>query len=273
MNGMNSGLLLDEMPLWLLFVLTLGFIAICWGAGFQWARRSHRAGVAGEEAFSSEIMGALLGLLAFVLALTVDMAADRFADRQDLAQEEVETIRSAFLGAGHANPPERDALRAALRSYVALRLEPIAEVSQLADMERRSREVHAELVRLGERVGAGAGVTDVHASVVANLQDVVTLHHRRLALGLRSRTPPSVIWTMLTVMAIAMFGVGWRAGEKEGRRYMSLAAFALSFSLVMVLISWLDRPNNRLLQDNQQMMRGLQEWMEGQPGTGEPIAS
>jgi len=268
---MDSGLLLDQLPLWLLFVLSLGLILLTWEAGYRVAGRATlREG--GEEPFASEILGAVLGLLAFVLALTVSLAADRYGDRQDLAAAEVEAIRVAFLNAGYAEEPERSQLRAVLQSYVGIRLGPLERPDQVAEMHRRSMQAHAELSRLGERVGRGPAVSDVRSSLVTSLHDIQSLHHRRLRLGTISRTPPSVVFTLVALMAIAMFGLGWRARAAASRRRVSLAAFALSISLLMVLISWLDRPKNGLVRQNQQLLRGLQEWMVAQPTTGAQAA-
>jgi hypothetical protein len=108
-------------------------------------------------------------------------------------------------------------------------------------------------------------VTDVHALVVSNLDEMMGLHHRRVAVGMRSRTPSSVIFTLCLVMAVAMFTVGWNAGEHATRRYATMGAFAIGFSVVIVLISALDRPKNRLVTENRQVMEELRAWMDAQP--------
>jgi hypothetical protein len=255
----NSGLLLDESPLGLLFALSILFIAAAWAAGFGLARRSARLQDAPEERYAGEIMGAVLGLLAFLLALTFDMAMDRYQDRQELAREEAEAMRSAFSSAAYAEEPERSQLRAAHRRYVEVRAAPVRDRGSLEDAVRRSGELHAELMRLGELIGRGRSVTDVHALVVQDLGAMMSLHHRRVALGLRSRTPSSVIVTLFFVMAMAMFTVGWSAGEHATRRYATVGAFAIGFSSVIVLISALDRPENR------QVMEEIRAWMDAQP--------
>ena len=262
---MDSGLLLDELPLGLLFALSILLIAAAWAAGFGLARRLARSQNAPEERYAGEIMGAVLGLLAFLLALTFDMAMNRYQDRQDLAREEAEAMRSAFTSAAYAEEPERSQLRAALRRYVEVRAEPVRDQRSLEDAVRRSGELHAELMRLGELIGRGRSVTDVHALVVDNLNEMMSLHHRRLALGLRSRTPSSVIGTLFLVMAMAMFTVGWSAGEHATRRYATVGAFAIGFSSVIVLISALDRPENRLVVENRQVMEEIRAWMDAQP--------
>lgn len=262
---MDSGLLLDELPLWLLFVLSILLIAASWAAGFHLARRAARRADAREERFAGEIMGAVLGLLAFLLAFTFDMAMSRYVDRQDLAREEAEAIRSAFTSAAYAEEPERSLLRAALRRYAEVRAAPVRDQASFEDGIRRSAESHAEILRLGEIIGRGRAVTDVHALVVSNLDEMMGLHHRRVALGMRSRTPSSVIFTLCLVMAVAMFTVGWNAAEHATRRYATMGAFAIGFSAVIVLIAELDRPKNRLVAENRQVMEELRVWMDAQP--------
>jgi hypothetical protein len=258
---MDSGLLMDEVPLWLLFVASGGFIVLCWMAGFA-ARRRRAPGDGGEERFAGELMGAVLGLLAFLLALTFDMAVDRYSERQDLAREAVESIRTAWLSAAYAEAPERDALREALRAYVESALVPLGRSDELTPLLERADAALSAMVNAGERIGRGTAVTDVHAQVVANVQEVTSLHHRRVALGTRSRTPRGVIVTLYVVMAIAMFMIGWAAGERNERRFPSVLAFALSFSAVVMLISALDRPRNHLVDENQQLLRELGAWMD-----------
>lgn len=262
---MDSGLLFDELPLWLLFALSILLIAAAWAAGFRLARHAARREDVTEERYAGEIMGAVLGLLAFLLALTFDMAMSRYGDRQELAREEAEAMRSAFTSAAWAEEPERSRLRSALRRYAEVRAAPIRDQGSFEDAVRRTGELHAEITRLGEIIGRGSSVTDVHAMVVGNLDEMMSLHHRRVALGVRSRTPPSVIATLILVMLVAMFTVGWSAGEHATRRYASVCAFAIGFSAVIVLISALDRPKNRLVAENRQVMEELRAWMDAQP--------
>jgi hypothetical protein len=272
MPGMDSGLLLDELPLWALFALSVAFIALCWDAGFRLGRRTP-AGAEGEERFGGEMVGALLGLLAFLLALTFDMAASRYGDRQDLAREQVEAIRMAWLGAAYAEPTERDELRTLLRGYAALARTPLRDEGEVAAMRVRGDSVLADLAQVGERVGRGPSVTDVHAQVVAGIQQVVTLHHRRIALGLRSRTPSSVIMALFFVMGVAMLVIGLGAGRAATRRYASVLAFAVSFGAIIVLISALDRPRNRLVAENQALFAELLAWMDAHAPAGAGNAS
>jgi hypothetical protein len=261
----DSGLLIDELPLWLVFALSHLLIVAAWEAGFRLARHSARREDAREERYAEEIVGAVFGLLAFLLAFTFDMAMDRYGDRQDLAREEAEAIRSAFTSAAYAEEPERSQLRSALRRYAEVRTAPARDQRSFEDAVRRSGDSHAELLRLGETIGRGRSVTDVHALVVSNLDEMMSLHHRRVALGVRSRTPPTVIFTLCLVMAVAMFTVGWSAGEHRTRRYATVGAFAIGFSSVIVLISALDRPKNRLVAENRQVMEELRAWMDAQP--------
>jgi len=261
----DSGLLLDELPLGLLFALSILLITAAWEAGFRFARHAARRADVGEERYAGEIMGAVLGLLAFLLALTFDMAMSRYGDRQALAREEAEAIRSAFTSAAYAKEPERSQLRSALRRYAEVRATLIDDQGSFRELVRRSRELHTEFVHLGERLGHESSATDMHAQVVGNLNEVMSLHHRRVALGARSRTPSSVIITLHLVMVVAIFTVGWSAGEHATRRYARVAAFAISFSAVIVLIAALDRPKNRLVAENQQVMEELRAWMDTAP--------
>ena len=97
---MDFGELINLLPLWAVFLLTL---AICLGAveaGFALAtyvlgqkKLSEKA----PEAPLGSVVSAMLGLLAFILAFTFGMASTRFDARKQLVLEESNSIGTTYL--------------------------------------------------------------------------------------------------------------------------------------------------------------------------------
>jgi hypothetical protein len=82
-----------------------------------------------------------------------------------------------------------------------------------------------------------------------------------VAIGVQARIP-TVIWVMLyALVAIGMIGVGYQTGIAGSKRTWATLILALSFSLVIVLIAELDRPQSGLVQVTQQPLEDLQVWM------------
>jgi hypothetical protein len=227
------------------------------------ARRPRRE--PGDEPFASEIIAAVLGLLAFLLAFTFSLASDRYQARQDLASREVQAIRMAYVSATLLDETDQSQLRGTLRRYIGIRAAPIRTQAELDGMLARSSEVHRELTRIAAHVGHTIEATGIRAYVAQQLDDLVGLTYARLEIGERTRTPTAVIVTLFIVVAVAMFTIGWHAGERGLRRRHAAWALAVSFGAVMALISLLDRPANLVVRENQRLMVELQAWMDAQP--------
>jgi zinc transporter ZupT len=94
---------------------------------------------------------------------------------------------------------------------------------------------------------------------IGSLNEVIDLHAKRLALGVRNRFP-GTIWAALSFVAIIGTSVmGYHAGLAGSGRSLALLALVLAFSAVVMLIVDLDRPQEGLLRVSQQTMTDLQK--------------
>lgn len=92
-----SGKLLESIPLWLTFVLTVALVLFSIFGGVSYGCfRKKRSGKDTEGAASTGV-GASLGLLAFILAFTFGLTASRFDARKTLLLDEVNAIETAYL--------------------------------------------------------------------------------------------------------------------------------------------------------------------------------
>jgi uncharacterized protein YqgC (DUF456 family) len=89
---MDFGQLLDMLPLWLLFLLTLAITAASVEAGAWFVKISLRKKGKEPAAPVGSLVAAVLGLLAFILAFTFGMTASRFDARRQLVLEESNAI-------------------------------------------------------------------------------------------------------------------------------------------------------------------------------------
>lgn len=259
---------LDQIPLLLVLIgAILGqvlFIEAGYRIGSGREGKQYKAQMAQVRA----IMGASLGLLAFMLAFTFNSAQQHFEQRTQAYMMEVSAIDSAFRGADLIKADARDETKDLLRTFTKTRLD-ITQAARRSDTEavieliRESERIHdmlwsiAEFSMEGESDGEDTGI--FAQSVLA----MINAHDARLQAALFNRISP-VIWITLFVMALlSMIVVGYQAGLTGTRSSLATWTLAFTFSVVMTLITDLDRPNMTLFHLNQDLMVELQNRMEG----------
>src|SRR3954471_17842404 len=126
---MVSGLL-DALPLWAVFIVTLGVIWLSVEAGQRLARYQRRrsegekeSSVASMAGSTGAMVGAMLGLLAFMLAFTFGVAATFFQARREVVLSEANAIGTTYLRAAMLPKSIGTEARSLLREYVDVRLE------------------------------------------------------------------------------------------------------------------------------------------------------
>ncbi len=141
-----------------------------------------------------EMVAATLALLAFLLAFTFGLAASRFDVRRGLVIDEANAIGTTALRAGLLPEPHRSDVRRILREYVDVRVEAI-QPGKLNRSIARSEELHARLWAHAVAVGEKNPGSIVVGLFIASLNEVIDLHAKRLALGVRNRIPGTYAFT------------------------------------------------------------------------------
>ena len=150
---------LDSVPIWVLFLATMGLVAVALETGVRLGRRRQLRG-GGKSEVSGAMVGATMGLLAFMLAFTFNGAAGRHDTRKGLVIEEANAIEKTWLRAGLLAEPYRADIRGLLRNYVDVRVRAAAGEMDLGEATRRSEALHDRMWALAEEVGKkGAGAT------------------------------------------------------------------------------------------------------------------
>ena len=249
---------LDLLPIWGVFLATVAVVLLAVEGGFRLGQYRRRRSEQEDRPPVGEMVAATLALLAFMLAFTFGLAASRFDVRRGLVIDEANAIGTTYLRAGLLPEPHRSDVRSLLREYVDVRLEAV-QPGKLSQSIGRSEELHARLWAHAAAVGEKNPGSIVVGLFIASLNDVIDLHAKRLALGVRNRIP-GTIWAALYFVAIIGTSVmGYHAGLAGSGRSLALLALVLAFSAVVTLIADLDRPQEGLLQVSQQTMIELQK--------------
>lgn len=244
---------LDVLPIWGVFLATVAVVLLAVDGGFRLGQYRCRRSEQEDRPPVGEMVAATLALLAFMLAFTFGLAASRFDVRRGLVIDEANAIGTTYLRAWLLPEPHRSDVRSLLREYVDVRLEAV-QPGKLSQSIGRSEELHARLWAHAVAVGEKNPGSIVVGLFIASLNEVIDLHAKRLALGVRNRIP-GTIWAALYFLAIIGTSVmGYHAGLAGSGRSLALLALVLAFSAVVTLIADLDRPQEGLLQVSQQTM-------------------
>jgi hypothetical protein len=260
----STGYFLDALPTWAVFV---GTVAITWLAiegGYLVGRLRVRSGSYEKGASISAMHGTILALLAFILAITFGMASERYDARKRLVLTEANAIGTSYLRAELLPSPFDTEVRALLREYVDTRLDAVQAAQRAAQRDAalaRSEELHALLWSQAVQVSREAPGSYGFVLFAPSLNEVIDLHSERVAAAIRDRLPGGV-WAVLYLVAIlAMLAMGYHLALTDSRRSITSVALALSFSLVIVLIVDLDRPQGGSLTVSQQAMEDVRATM------------
>ncbi len=253
---------LDFMPLWLLFAGTLVLTLLSAGLGFWLGGRKRRHSEEALKAPLGETVAAMLGLLALLLAFTFSLAASRFDARRGLVVEEANAIGTTWLRAGFLPEPERTDIRKLLGEYLEVRLSAVQsrQISlEMARSEELQTRLWAETLELGRKEPGSIMV----GLFVNSLNEVIDLHAKRVMVGLRSRIQATIWAALYFVTLLAVGTMGYHAGLSGARRVFAILSPVLAFSVVLLLIADLDRPQAGLFKTSQQALADLRNLMKG----------
>lgn len=215
-----------------------------------------------KESQVSAISAAILGLLAFILAFTFGIVYERYDARKALVRDEANAIRTAYARSDFLAEPDRSEARELYRKYVDLRVSAV----ESHDLDQ-VRQAMAEAERIQRRLWDLAVVnarkdlnSDIGALYIESVNELIGFHWLRVAIGLQARIPLA-IWAVLSILVVlGMVGVGYQAGVSgSAKKSWATPILAVSFSLVIVLIASLDRPNSRFIQVPQQPLMDLRQ--------------
>ena len=249
---------LEDLSVLLIFAIFAVVSFLAYEIGFQVGHwyQARTPGV--QEGPTGVLVGSILALLAFLLAITMGMASDRFDTRRGLVLEEANTIQTTYLRAGYLPDPASSEIRNLLREYVPLRITPSDEATRLANAQRSK----ALLMQIWSIAEAEAKVTqqgDLMAAFIESLNETVELHESRLAAGVYSRVPASILWLLFLGSVLTLGIVGYSAGLTKRRDLLSAIVLIVALGAVLALVIDLDQPRQGFVQVSQQPIIDLQQ--------------
>ena len=233
---------------WLVFILVGLFLILMAEIGFRAGLRLHAANDEPRKAQIGGIQGAVLGMLGLLLGFTFAMAIGRYDARRTLVLTEANAIGTTYLRAALLPAPQHAAIENLLRQYVDARL---AFHDAGADLEKR-RGVETETAQLQRELWAqtveasSKAPTPITGTFITSLNDTIDLDATQLH-DMRSRVP-GVVWLLLLVVAgTGCFASGYGAGASGARSKFANMLLPLLVTIVITLISDLDRPYKGLI--------------------------
>jgi hypothetical protein len=240
-------LAMTEASLGLFFLATAALVLLSVEIGLRLGRAAHRRSADEKESPVAAMGGAILGLVAFMLAFTFGIASSRFDDRKALVRDEARAIETTYLRADFLTEPDRAEVKRLLVEYLEERL-ALVDAQTVEDVEptlMKSREIHDRLWKIAVEHGRRELDSDVAALYIDSLNEMVNLHHQRVAVGIQLRIPIGVWGALYALSVLGMIGMGYQGGITGSKRSLASVILALSFALVTSLIFALDRPATR----------------------------
>lgn len=246
---------LDFLPIWGIFLGSVIVIVISIEIGFFLGRRKLARMKGNETTYVGGAVAATLGLLAFILAFTFGSGASRGDAKKELVLSESNAVATAFLRADLIPEPHRSKVKQLLSGYVDHRITAVQEnkislqspgnrldyQESLVKRISEAKVFHGELWSVAVEV-AGNEPTPMTGLFIGALNEVFDLHQERVTIGVQQRMP-LVFWTALYSLAFLAMGLfGYDAGVSHSARTLSSWVVAVAFSIVMLLVVALDRP-------------------------------
>jgi len=250
---------------WPLWIPVLSILLLCLAATELGFRRGRALRASKSEHMVIEtIRAGTLGLVALLLGFSFAITSGRFNDRSELVMDEATSIEACYLRADLVAEPASSQIRAALRSYMAFRLESYDIGLDRREYQRSSGQMHAALDELWTAV-VGAVNSDrpraLASAIVPCANEVIHLSAKREWMR-RFHMPAAVVILLGLSIIICAAMIGHALGE-TGYRHIGLS-LAVNLLIVMVagIVLDFDRPRSGLIRVEQTPLIVVREMMK-----------
>lgn len=254
---------ITTIPIWVLFLFTMFIIALAVEIGFRIGSYLHKKSKLEKESPVSVISASILGMLAFILAFTFGMVTDRHSARRELVRTEANAIRTAWLRTDFLPESERKEAVVLLKRYLELRISAVqtGEINQIKKYLDEAVMINNQLWKTAV-VNAGKDMnSDVAALYLESLNEIITINALRVSFGLQVHLPEGIWLVLYILILLSMIAFGYQIAIAESERTWSTLILALSFSIIIILIASIDRPNSTFIPISQQALLDLQRTM------------
>ena len=261
--GERGGLLdplFHNMPLWLLGLTWFGVCLLAREAGVQLYRwRKARNPAIGENSIAAQahIVAAIFGLLAFVIGLTFSIALERFDTRRGLVIEEANAISTAYLRSSLLDDPDRSLMQKTLRDYAQTRIAPEGIWDEQTEAQMKlSLALRTQLWDQTRTAVFPVRETEMASYFLETINDVLNIGTRR-QVAARAHIPTRIMDVLFIYIAVAAAVLGYMLGDQPGGNREATAVLLFLFSMMIITIVDLDRPQAGALQVPQVAMEEL----------------
>jgi hypothetical protein len=248
------------------FIGTVALVIFSTEIGYRLGHRSRRRSEEEKESPVSAIAGSVLGLTAFIMAFTFGIVAARYETRKALVRDEANTIGTTYLRSDFLPEPDRAEARQLFRAYGDDRLASVSTIrtgrmteTDIAGYLASAEKIHKRLWAMAVANARKDMDSDVAALYIDSLNGMIDIHAVRVAVALRTRIPFGIWATLLSLTFLGMVAVGYQMGIAGSKRSLAQPLLAVSFSIVILLIVSLDRPQSSYITVSQQPMVALRD--------------
>jgi hypothetical protein len=252
---------LDHVPLWALPLITLAIMLLAVELGFRLGRHRSQRTQHEKESLVGAAVAATLALVGLMLAFTFGIAGARFEARRQAVLDEANAVGTTYLRASLLPDDRGKTIRSLLRQYVDVRLEAV-QTGRMEEGLRRSAELHNRLWAEAEPIARAHPESIQVGLFIQSLNEMIDLHTTRVMAGIHNRIPQIVWFSLHAINALAMLGIGYHAGLSGNSRSMSFILLAVALTVVMYLVTDLDRPREGMLRVSQQAIVDLRSSMD-----------
>ena len=258
---MPADQLLPVLPLWGVFLVTIGLslAALEVGVFFGRRRRDKPAGEPAEDV--GALVGAMLGLLGFVLAITFGTQLSRFDSLKQLELDEAASIHTTWLQADMLASPHRERVKRLLEDYVDVRIEKV-RARKIQEAITVSQDIQDQI--WAESIAGTEQASEAFPKelFMESLTEMIKLHERRVTVGVHQRMPLA-FWLALILLTVMSMGVtGYHGGVTGSSRSVVHILTVVAFALLVMLIADLNRPGEGLLRARQLPLLDAQSRMD-----------
>lgn len=170
------------------------------------------------------------------------MALDRFELRRAQDVEEANAIRTTYLYATLFDEPHRSQLRSIVRQYAHTRIAPsgLGEVRMEERLEQNSM-LRREFWEEARAALYPAHKTKLASHFVGKLNEMLNVGTRRERTG-RAQLPAGVLDILLLYLLVSSAVLGYQLKGRKGVRGGSSIMLVILFTMVIVVIIGIDRP-------------------------------
>jgi len=220
-----------------------------------------------KEAQTSTLVGAMLGLVAFMLAFTFGHVANRFDDRKALVRDEANAIGTAYLRSAFLPEAEQARVAGLFRNYLDLIIEAsrTRDPASLEQSLQQTAAIENEIWQIAVVEARGNVSSHVAALYIEALNEMIDIRASRIAIAVEGRIPDGIWLGLYALMLLGMSAIGYQTAVTRSRRSWEVPLLAVSFAVVVGLISALDHTDSDLVSVSQAPLLSLKASMAPAP--------